>query len=155
MSVKPGVICYAKGDRCHGCAHYQGEASVCEYACRPRTEGNKMTTFSTLEVASAVTGIGLCQTSYARMKEIMSHVVGYDLWTHELVHKPTADNACAAILALFPDLPTRAEAQADWKDAAAKAVAAYGETVTIPKGASARLKYPLATLIEAKEGPSP
>lgn len=26
------VICHAKGDRCHGCPHYYGEADVCEYA---------------------------------------------------------------------------------------------------------------------------
>jgi hypothetical protein len=25
-------ICHAIGDRCHGCAHYRGEAPICVYA---------------------------------------------------------------------------------------------------------------------------
>lgn len=29
------IICHADGDRCLGCAHYRGEADVCEFA--PRT----------------------------------------------------------------------------------------------------------------------
>src|SRR3546814_9402795 len=26
------IECHAPGDRCHGCAHYQGKADVCEHA---------------------------------------------------------------------------------------------------------------------------
>lgn len=26
------IICHADGDRCLGCAHYQGKADVCEFA---------------------------------------------------------------------------------------------------------------------------
>ena len=28
----PSIICHAPGDRCLGCAHYHGKATVCEYA---------------------------------------------------------------------------------------------------------------------------
>lgn len=30
------VVCHAPGDRCLGCAHYRGEAPVCECADKPK-----------------------------------------------------------------------------------------------------------------------
>lgn len=29
------ITCHAEGERCHGCAHYRGEADVCEFAEQP------------------------------------------------------------------------------------------------------------------------
>ena len=37
--LKPKVLCEAPGDRCLGCAHYQGKADRCEHAATPPPTG--------------------------------------------------------------------------------------------------------------------
>ena len=36
--IKSDIICWADGNRCHGCAHYEGKAPVCAYR-PPRITG--------------------------------------------------------------------------------------------------------------------
>lgn len=103
--------------------------------------------FPTLHVASCITGIGLCEgLNYSRMKEIASHLFGDQLWTHELPHGPTNDAYTEEGYRQFPDMPTRAEAEADFEAAARKAVATYGETVTVEEGKHGRREHPFDTL---------
>lgn len=104
--------------------------------------------YPTLEVASALTGIGLCDIKggYSKMMEIYSHLLGESIWTHELAHEPTVDAVREEGYRQFPDMPTPAEASADFEAAAAKATAAYGPTVFVHKGAHGRRENPMSTL---------
>lgn len=103
--------------------------------------------FNTLHVASAMTGIGLCEgLNYSKVQEIMSHALGRPIWTHEIAHRPTIAEFQAIMESLFPDMPTEIEARSDFQAAAKKAVAAYGETVRIPFGETERPETPVETL---------
>lgn len=104
-------------------------------------------TFPTLHVATCITGIGLCEgITYSNMQEIASHLFGASIWTHELAHGPTNDAFTQEGYRQFPDMPTPAEANADYAAAAAKAVAAYGETILVEEGTHGRRENPLNTL---------
>jgi hypothetical protein len=104
-------------------------------------------TFPTLHVASTITGIGLTTgMTYSHMQEIASHLFGAPLWTHELVHEPTKDAYVEEGYRQFPDMPTSAEAAANYKTAAAKAIAAYGDTVSVAQGTHGRREHPVDTL---------
>lgn len=109
--------------------------------------------FPTLHVASATTGISLCDgLNYSRMMEITSHILGYSIWTHELAHKPTLATLREIVNANWPLLPSSEEAKEDWEAAAAKAVEAYGKTMTIPKGDGVRDIGPIKALSEIMDG---
>jgi hypothetical protein len=105
-------------------------------------------TFQTIEVASCLTGIALgdIKGGYSKMQEVASVLFGADIWTHELVHEPTVDAYREEGYLQFPDMPTKAEAEADWQAAGAKAVAAYGPTVTVQPGKHGRREGPVKTL---------
>lgn len=104
-------------------------------------------TFRTLAVASAATGVGLCDgISYSDMMEIWSHAIGFPVWTHEMADRALSSRMHAILLGQFPLLPTADEAHADWQAAAMKASAAYGETVALPEGNETRTEGPVATL---------
>ncbi|KQT52183.1 MULTISPECIES: hypothetical protein [unclassified Aureimonas] len=102
--------------------------------------------FPTLEVATAMTGIALCSTSISRMHEIATVLAGHDVWTHELGHRETMDAIGAHARIGLPDMPTRHEAEANWKAAAEKATSAYGDTVTVTRGTMQRSADPVSTL---------
>jgi hypothetical protein len=103
--------------------------------------------FSTLAVASAATGVGLSEgLNYSLMMEIGSHVLGFPIWTHELADRPLMARVHDALLAQFPGLPTKDEALNDWRAAAAKATAAYGEQMTVREGTGARDESPIDSL---------
>jgi hypothetical protein len=104
--------------------------------------------FATLRVASAMTGIGLCAMKYSDIQEILEHALGAPVWTHEIIGR-TGKDAVAALRAMFPDMPTQEDAEADWRAAATKALAAYGQTVSIQRGTTyARHAGPVETLVE-------
>lgn len=104
-------------------------------------------TFPTLRVASTITGIALTHDmTYSDMQEIASHLFGAPIWTHELIHEPTKDAYVEEGYRQFPDMPSQAEAEADFKAAAAKAVAAYGDTVEVAEGTHGRRESPVDTL---------
>lgn len=103
-------------------------------------------TFDTYMVASALTGIALGPCCYADIAEIASMLFGAPIWTHELVHKPTKAVYCDEGFRQFPDMPTKAEAEADWKAARDKAEAAYGHFVEVKRGKHGRRESPVTTL---------
>lgn len=104
-------------------------------------------TFPTLHVASTITGIAMDEgMTFSRMQEIASHLFGAPIWTHELVHEPTKDAYVEEGYRQFPDMPTAAEAEADYRTAAAKAVAAYGDTIEVEEGSHGRRESPVDTL---------
>lgn len=104
--------------------------------------------FPTLIVASTITGIALCQIKggLGPMLECAAHLLGGPVWNHEFCHEPTMMEISEAAYSQFPDLPTRAEAEADYQAAAAKALAAYGPVVSVKEGTFRRRESPLATL---------
>jgi len=104
-------------------------------------------TFPTLRVASTITGIALTHDmTYSDMQEIASHLFGASIWTHELVHEPTKDAYVEEGYRQFPNMPSQAEAEADFKAAAAKATAAYGDAVVVVEGTHGRRENPVDTL---------
>lgn len=104
-------------------------------------------TFPTLHVASAATGIMLADgMTISIMHQISEFAVGHKIWTHELADGAMTRRIHAAINSQLPGLPTRAEASADWKSAAAKATAVYGETVELVRGKLERAEGPMTSL---------
>jgi len=106
---------------------------------------SEIKTFSSLAVASAATGVGLCEgLSFSTMGEIASHVLGYPIWTHEI--PDASPKVWLLIKQQFPMLPTREEASADWRAAAASMTAAYGDMIDVAAGNGTRKESPLDTL---------
>lgn len=106
---------------------------------------SELKTFRSLAVASAATGIGLCEKlNFSLMGEIASHVLGYPIWTHEI--PASGPKVWLLLKDQFPLLPTRAEAEADWKSAAAAMTAAYGDEIAVRTGNGTRKESPLDTL---------
>lgn len=105
--------------------------------------------FPTLHVASAMTGVALCDgLSISRMQEISERLVGHSVWTHEFAHPGMRDHICRAGMRLFPLMPDCHEARENWQRAAARAEAIYGEWVELPLVARSRAVSPETTLVE-------
>lgn len=104
---------------------------------------SKTKEFPTLIVASALTGIGLCKSSFDEIQEIADHLLGYEIWTHELMNDEIKDAYRAEGFKQFPQMPTRQEALEDWQVAAAQAILTYGETVNVVRGDHKRTKGPV------------
>lgn len=105
--------------------------------------------FPTLHVASAITGVGLCDgMKYSTIHEIAEFLAGHPVWTHELGHLEMMQRISDHAREQFPAMPTEEEAQADFRAAAVKALAAYGETVTVRRGSLERGADPISTLVE-------
>jgi hypothetical protein len=107
----------------------------------------KIETFDTLLVASACCGIALTDSiSVSLLSKIGSHVLGFPVWTHELGPTGYAGRIEAAIRRQFMDMPSEAEARSDWRSAAARSVARYGETVEVEAGSETRREDPIESL---------
>jgi hypothetical protein len=106
--------------------------------------------FPTLIVASTLTGIGLTNMTFSDVHEVIEWLFGGPVWTHEFVHAPTNDIYISRGYEQFPNMPTQFDAEKDWKGAAEKAVAAYGETVIVAKGENGRQASPLQTIRDIK-----
>lgn len=103
--------------------------------------------YPTLHVASCLTGVVLCHgLNISVMQEIASHLYGQEIWTHELVYHSIQHAYVDEGYRQFPGMPTRGEAEADHEVAAAKALAAYGDSVTVEPGTSVRTEGPIGTL---------
>lgn len=104
-------------------------------------------TFPTLHVASCLTGIAFVEgLKYQDLQAVAAHLLGDDVYTHELGHRPTMDAVAEEGYRQFPDMPTSKEARADWSAAAVKALAAYGRTVNVQRGKHGRREHPVDTL---------
>lgn len=106
--------------------------------------------FPTCAVASVLTDICLVEKGFnsAFAAEIRQWIYGDQIWTHEIFGEEVPAKVKEAGYGQFPDMPTRAEALADYKAATAKALAAYGPTVTVARGSNRRDKHPMDTLRE-------
>lgn len=102
--------------------------------------------FPTLVVASTLTGISMAVMRISARPECAEWLCGYPVGTHELAYQPIMDDYIAKGYAQFPDMPTKAAAEADFQAAAAKAVAAYGEVLTVNRGTGERSENPIETL---------
>lgn len=110
-------------------------------------DGMKTRKYRALAVASAATGIFLCDgISYADMQEICSWVMGYSIWTHELASKPMVHAIYDEIHRQFPLMPTREEAREDWQKAAKTVMKAYPAKIAVAQGHAVRSASPVETL---------
>lgn len=101
----------------------------------------------TVELASVATGTVLVESmKINRYHEIVEHIAGCPIWTHELGSGPLMERVRAEARKSFPDLPTDKQARFDHGAAARLAVATYGEFVDVPKGRMQRDKSPIQTL---------
>lgn len=107
--------------------------------------------FPTLVVASTVTGIGLCEgLNYSKMQECAEWLCGHPVWTHELAYQPIIDRYKSEGYRQFPQFPSVEEAETDYAAAAQKAIAAYGEVVSVEKGEGKRDGSPMQTILAMK-----
>jgi hypothetical protein len=111
--------------------------------------------FPTLQVATLLTGVGLCsQYKFSDMLEPAEQILGYPVFLHELGHAETMDRIREIGAQLFPNMPTREDAQLAWRAAAVKAIDAYGQSVTVPRGTDKRQRGPATTALEMRRGAS-
>lgn len=98
-------------------------------------------TLSSLALASITTGVSMCE-DFGDIAHAFNHVIGYDLWTHEL---PGAwKDAKAAVLRQYPDMPT--EEPEDWRLCAADVIKRFGTTLSVERGMLVRGLGPMASL---------
>jgi hypothetical protein len=104
-------------------------------------------TFPSLHVATAATGIGLVNgMSFSQVHEIYEYVLGHPVWTHEI---PRYSEQVRQLLSKqFPEMPSRADAEADWATAGDAMLVAYGPHVEVKAGTGERTESPLDTLRE-------
>ena len=112
--------------------------------------------FPTLVVATTATGISLgTGINYSNVQECAEWICGHPVWTHELGFGPLMDRVSALAYAMFPLLPTKDAASADWSAAARKAIEDHGETVLVPRGALERDQSPIETLKQMRPNDDP
>ena len=76
MSEKDSRVCHAPGERCLGCNHYYGKASVCSYAYTAKEAEENDIYFEMREamqefVNRCENGEVLSKYTYAKFKEIL------------------------------------------------------------------------------------
>jgi hypothetical protein len=104
-------------------------------------------TFDTLLIASACCGVSLTEhLTVSELSKIGGHILGFPVWTHELGKSGYAGRIEAAIRRQFMDMPSADEARRDWRSAAARSVARYGETVEVEAGNETRHEGPVESL---------
>lgn len=96
---------------------------------------------SSLALASITTGVSMCQ-DFGDIKQAVSHVIGYDVFTHEM--PGVRKDAKAAVLRQYPDMPT--EEPEAWRLCAADVIERYGTKLPVEKGMLVRGLSPLASL---------
>lgn len=112
-------------------------------------EPQKTRTYPSLEIASFLTGIALCQTNFSKLMEIAEFLSGEPIWTHELacedIIRPIQDEGYRQ----FPLMPSREDAAKDYKAAIYKVVEAYGTAIEVTQGYVERKADPLTTAMAA------
>ncbi|MEM1088155.1 MAG: hypothetical protein AAGH90_10520 [Pseudomonadota bacterium] len=107
--------------------------------------------FDTLAVGSAATGIALKSgMNYGTIQEIVSWVIGYDIFTHELVHDSVKWAFKHELVGLFPALFVDYEG-ANFEQIGQCLLKAYGAVIAVPKGRNRRTAGPITTFKEVLE----
>jgi len=110
-------------------------------------------TFPTEIVLSLTTGVLLKAGGFGDMHELAEHVRGSSIWTHEFADKALWRELSEAVFAQHPQL--REAEEFERGDAAievylpeyvARAIARFGESLSIAKGATGRTESPIASL---------
>jgi len=94
-------------------------------------------------LGSITTGVLLVE-GFGAVHEAITHVLGREVWTHEL--PSVSDEARAAVLRQFPEMPTNVERS--WSETAAAILAKYGATVEVETGSTHRMVDPFTTAVE-------
>jgi len=114
------------------------------------------TTFPTLLVASAASGIALApRIVIGDICGVAEWVLGHSVWTHELADDDVFQRMSDAIRRQMPDMPSRgamSQESATWQQLAADLVTRHGETVSLARGAGVRGESPLASLMRLVPG---
>jgi hypothetical protein len=103
-----------------------------------------MKQFRTLIIGSLVGEAALINMKYSDVQEAYDHILGYAIWTHEII--TYADQVELMVLALFPEMMPR-EGE-NFEARAERLLATYGEFVNVPKGNLERNQSPVETLQE-------
>lgn len=98
----------------------------------------------TLVAASIAGDVALTTIKFGDIHETVDHVVGYEVWSHEIL--TFAPLAKAGILEQYPDLA--AEEGEDHIQQAERLLEKYGETIPFTKGKNVRDKSPMETMVE-------
>lgn len=86
---------------------------------------------------------------FAKVHEAIEHIVGYDVFTHEIL--VVIKDVQAAVLRQFPDMPT--DDGGDWQKCAAAVLERYGPTVEVERGMMVRGLPPEASLRMITDAP--
>lgn len=110
-------------------------------------------TFPLRVVLSTLSGVGCPGTTYGDIQSCLSHVLGWDLFTHELAIRDHWERAAALIVAARPELAPFGirMGQAMGDSAAVEAVAieaaaVFPASIDLPRGTDARTEGPIASL---------
>lgn len=106
-------------------------------------------------VLLSITSGGVLICEFDAVRECADYVMGYELYTHELAHRPLLATMRARILAQHPDLggaDLGGVNKANWEEARDALIAQYGPTRTLTSGTTERTKHPLETLHEVAPG---
>lgn len=93
-------------------------------------------------LGSITTGI-LLLDDFGKVHEAIIHVLGREVWTHEL--PSVSAEATAAVLRQFPDMPT--DVGGDWKATATAITSKFGALVDVEQGHTKRTAGPVETLV--------
>lgn len=93
---------------------------------------------------------GVCLGDFGEATAVAEWVMGYPIWTHEY---PSLGNAIRdAIIAQYPDMPTRIEAKQGWEATRDSIVAKYGAEIALKRGTGERSRHPIETAAAAISG---
>lgn len=108
--------------------------------------------FKTLLVASLASDFAHLDTNVEELRELATHVLGRPIFSHQLADHAISDEISAAIIAQFPNMPTKADAKHNPDAAAGKAVVAYGEFVLVEPGKDLKKGGPISDLTKVSSG---
>ena len=107
--------------------------------------------FPTATVMSAATGIALCEgLKISDFHEVIEHVIGHPVWTHELAQSWVWDGFREELAKqLSAPIPTDQDLASKGHDAVLKeALETYGETMKMAKGCHSRSIDPVTTAVQ-------
>ncbi len=104
--------------------------------------------FPTLIVLSTITGFTMTEMNSRQFDECACYLLGHPIFTHEHVNRQFSDEISEAARTQYPGLPTEDECRADYRAAAARALADFGPTLEIARGTRIRSLSPEQTMAD-------